>query len=391
MKISKIQIRKLNISKVWTPVICRVYTDTGLYGDGEAGMAYGMGATGAYGMLINYAREIIGMDALAHEIIWEKLFRSTFWGKSAGAPGYSALSALDMALWDIKGKHYGVPVYELLGGKRSDKLRCYASQLQYGWGPKAEALGTKEEYAEAAKKAVAEGYTGVKVDFFTFDRDKRPFEKQELMGLLPAYYTSVFEERLSAVREAVGDEVEIIVECHANTDANTALQLAPICRKYKVWFLEEPCLPNAKATGKVAKEAGLPIAHGERLFTRWEYIPFFESSAVSIIQPDIGNCGGLTEAKKICDMALAYDVGVQAHLCASPLSTAAALHLECTLPHFVIHEHHRNSLYPHNRNLCTLDLQPEKGYFSIPEWPGWGCEYTAETMARADSLEEIIF
>ena len=122
MKIEKILIKKINISPVWTPVICRIYTDTGLYGDGEAGMAYGMGATGAYGMVIDYARQIIGMDAMEHEIIWEKLYRSTFWGKAGGTAIYSGLSALDMALWDIKGKQFQVPVYTLLGGKRRETL-----------------------------------------------------------------------------------------------------------------------------------------------------------------------------------------------------------------------------------------------------------------------------
>ena len=390
MKIEKILVKKINISPVWTPVICRIYTDTGLYGDGEAGMAYGMGATGAYGMVIDYARQIIGMDAMEHEIIWEKLYRSTFWGKAGGAAIYSGLSALDMALWDIKGKQFQVPVYTLLGGKRRDRLRCYASQLQYGWGENYEALGPAEEYAKCAGKAVEEGYDAVKVDLFTFDRDRRALKKEELMGLLSPYYTKLFEERLSAIRETVGDSVDIIIENHANTDANSAVQIGKISEKYGVFLFEEPCVPNVKMTKYIGEKLDIPIAQGERLFTRWQYAPFFEANALQVIQPDIGTCGGMTEAKKICDMALIYDVGVQAHLCASPLSTAAALHLESAIPNFVIHEHHRNSLYPHNRKLCTVDIQPKNGYLSVGEAPGWGCEFTEETLARKDSLTEII-
>lgn len=385
MKISKIVIKKLNISAVWTPVICRVYTDEGIYGDGEAGMAFGVGASGAYGTMKDFGKLIIGMDPMCNEEIWDKLYRETFWAQAGGAAVWGAVSAIDMALWDIKGKKLGVPLHVLLGGKRWDNLRCYASQLQFGWSDTFKALGPTEEYVEVSKKVVDEGYDVLKIDFFTFDRDGRKFKKSEMTGILTAYYMDLLEERISAVRECIGKGVDIIMENHSNLDINSAVQVAKMAEKYNIFFYEEPSTPNPKTNKVISDRIGIPIAHGERIFTRWEYAPYFENSSVQVIQPDIGTCGGLTEAKKICDMAYTYDVAVQAHVCASPLSTAVALHLECVIPNFIIHEHHRNCLYPHNQILCTKDYQPVKGKIKVPEEPGIGCEFTEDTMNMSNS------
>jgi L-alanine-DL-glutamate epimerase-like enolase superfamily enzyme len=124
----------------------------------------------------------------------------------------------------------------------------------------------------------------------------------------------------------------------------------------------------------VAERVNVSISQGERVFSRWGYAPYFVNGSAQLIQPDIGNCGGITEAKKICDMAYVYDVGVQAHVCASPLSTAAALQLEAAIPNFTIHEHHVYNRYDYNKQLCIYDYQPVNGYFEIPDLPGLGNE-----------------
>lgn len=380
MKITKVDVMLINPkaedNKPWTPVGIRIYTDVGIYGDGEAAMAYGSISRGAYGAVIDFSEKIIGKDPLDTEVIWEDLYKSTFWAQNGGPVTFGAISAIDVALWDIKAKYFGVPLYKLLGGKQRDKLRCYASQLQFGWGPVRVGLTTAQEYADIAKKAVAEGYSAVKVDFFTFDRDGSRFNHEQMTRLLPAYYVNLVEERVAAVREAIGSDVDLIMENHSNIDAQGAVQLAKIVEKYNIFMFEEPCTPSPDVNKFVHDHITIPVSQGERIYTRWQYKQYFQDGSVQMIQPDIGNCGGITETKKVCDMAHAYDVGVQIHVCSSPILTAAALHLESVLPNFTIHEHHVYNLHNYNKQLCIHDYQPEHGYFSIPEIPGIGNEWS---------------
>ena len=378
MKIEKVDILVLDsgdLSLRWQPIVCRVYTDNGLYGDGEAGMAYNCGANGAYGMLKDMAQRIIGMDPLDNEVIWHKLYHTTFWGQNGGPVVFSALGAIDVALWDIKGKYFNVPVYKLLGGKKRDDLRCYASQLQYGWSDHREAMATAEDYANVSRKAVEQGYDAIKIDFFTFDKNGKNFDKTiHGCSMVEPYYRNMVEERLSAVREAVGPDVDIIMENHAYIEANAAIQLGKIAEPYNIFFFEEPCTPTPKTAKLVHDSLRIPIAHGERIYTRFQYAPYFEDGSVQVIQPDMGNTGGFTETKKICDMADTYGISVQTHVCASPISTAAALHLEAVIPNFIIHEHHVWNLHEYNKRFGKYDLQPENGRIKVPDAPGIGNE-----------------
>ena len=139
MKITKVDVMMLHTKRKggvtgWRPVVCRIFTDEGIYGDGEAALAYGTAAPAAMGMIQDLAKLIIGMDPLDNEVIWNKMYKRTFWAQNGGPIIFSGMSAIDIALWDIKGKFFGLPVYKLLGGKMRDNLRCYASQLQFGWG-----------------------------------------------------------------------------------------------------------------------------------------------------------------------------------------------------------------------------------------------------------------
>ena len=154
-------------------------------------------------------------------------------------------------------------------------------------------------------------------------------------------------------------------------------------------FLEEPCTPlNAAVMRKIADSTSIPLASGERNYTRWGFLPFFENYSLSVIQPDIGNCGGITEGKKICDMAYVYDVSVQTHCCSSPLVSAASLHLEAAIPNFMIHEHHITNTTPKNIETCKYNYQPKNGYFEIPELPGIGQELSDDAIKRA-TIETI--
>ena len=378
MKITKVDVILVDVKpedgNKRSPILCRVYTDEGIFGDGEAAMSYGTGSTGAFGTVSDFAKKIIGMDPLKTELIWETLYKETFWGQNGGPVIFSAISALDVALWDIKGKYFKAPVYQLIGGKVRDKLRCYASQLQFGWSDKKEAAVTTEDYVRNAKLAVAEGYDAIKIDFFMFGEDGKRFNHELTTRLLPPKYVNLVISRLAAVREAVGPDIDIIMENHSSIDAQAAVQLGRLAEKYNIFCFEEPCTPNPKMNKFVSERLNMPIAQGERIYTRWGYAPYFEDGSIQMIQPDIGNCGGITETKKVCDLAHIYDVGVQIHVCSSPLLTAASLHLESVIPNFTIHEHHVYNRYDYNKKLCKYDYQPSGGYYTCPDLPGIGNE-----------------
>ena len=387
MKITKVDVLQVQTQLKnghWRPTVCRIYTDEGIYGDGEAALAYGEAQDSAFGIVQNFARLIIGMNPLEHEIIWDKLYRSTFWGQNGGPVIFAGISAIDIALWDIRGKYYNAPVHELLGGKRRPKLRTYASQLQFGWGPDIIPQRTPEDYAREAKRAVDDGYDCIKIDFFTFRPEGGSYTDTDRLGLLNKEYLDMYEARLKAVRQAIGPKVDIIIENHSFTDAQSSSQIGRMAKKYDIFYFEEPTTPTPQLSKYVHEETGLPVANGERIYTRWQYADYFKENAIQVIQPDIGTCGGITEVKKVCDMAYTYDVGVQVHACGSPISTAAALQVEAVIPNFVIHEHHTYALSPYNKEICIYDYQPVNGYFDVPDLPGIGQELSDEALETAE-------
>ena len=385
MKITKVEVMEFicRDKPFFRPIGCRVYTDEGLYGDGEAALSYGVGASAAFGMVKDLARLIIGMDPLDTEVIWHKLYRTTFWGQAGGPVVFAGISALDVALWDIKGKYFRQPVWRLLGGKHRSELRCYASQIQQGFGPTHEIKRSPEEYAEVTRHVISEGYDALKIDFMVFDEEGRFYTYEDRKALLTPRVMGLFEARLAAVREAAGEDVDIIIENHSNLDALSAIQVAHMASKYRILYFEEPNTPSPKTSKYIAENIDIPLANGERVFSRWQYMPFFENMCMQIAQPDIGTCGGFSEAKKICDIANVYDVAIQAHACGTPISSTVALHLEAAIPNFIIHEHHLCFLHDYNRELCTMDYQPVRGRMAIPELPGIGNEWTEYAMKNA--------
>lgn len=365
--------------KRFNPVLIRVNTDEGISGIGEAGVAYGAGAKAAVGMLRDLSPRIIGKDPMQVEAIWENLFRATFWGMSGGPIFYSGMSAIDIALWDIRGKALNAPIYQLLGGKTNDNLRTYASQLQFGWSKQRQMLTTAEQYAEAARVAVADGYDAIKVDPLQINREGGPeldwVINQNYFGLLLADQVRMGEERIAAMREAIGPDVDIIVEIHSLLGSNAAIQFAKAIEKYNIFLYEEPVMPvNSDNFAKVAQNVRIPVATGERSYTRWGYRPLLEKQSVAVIQPDLCNVGGITEGKKVCDYANLYDTTVQVHVCGGPVSTAASLQMESVIPNFIIHEHHTYAIKDSIRELCVNDFQPEGGKYKVPDLPGLGQE-----------------
>lgn len=374
----------------WRPVVVKINTDEGICGYGEVGMAYGVGASAGYGMAKDLAKLTIGMDPMQNEAIWDKMQKKTFWGQGGGTVVSAGMSAIDIALWDIKGKALNVPVYQLLGGKCRDSVRTYASQLQFGWG-KAKAksiLVEPKQYADAALQALADGYDSIKVDVNEMDEFGN-VKKRNLCGPQTQKVLRVGYDRLKAMREAVGPDVDIIVEAHALTDTTSAIQFGQMIEELGVFFYEEPVMPlNPKQMKKVADNVNIPIAAGERVYTRWGFRPFFEDGSLSVIQPDLGTCGGITECKKICDMAHVYDMTCQVHVCGGPIMTAASLHLEAAIPNFAIHELHRYALLEANTSTCKYDYLPKNGMYEIPNLPGIGQELTEECI-KASIVETV--
>lgn len=363
-----------------------VHTDAGIDGYGEAGVSYGVGADAAFGMCRDMAEVIMGMDPMDNEAIWDKMHRKSFWGMGGGTIVFAGISAIDIAVWDIKGKALGVPVYKLLGGKTNSRLRAYASQLQFDWSPIAKTMLSPEDYKAATRKAIAEGYDCVKVDPLLWDREGH-FQYWNTRGILSNEQIRTAVERIAAVREAGGDELDIIIELHAYTDTNSSIQLAKALEGFRIFYYEEPTQPlNPALFNKIAEKTSIPLASGERIFSRWGFRPFFEDRSLSIIQPDVCNTGGITETKKIIDMAHVYDIGVQLHICGGPISTAAALQLEAVMPNFVIHEHHQGALIEGNIATCKYNYQPVNGYFEIPELPGIGQELSEEAIRNAEKV-----
>ena len=388
MKITQVEVFHVHQRKNsgQRPVLVRVDTDQGIYGVGEAGMAYGVGGSAAAGMIKDLAKLILGLDPFDTEFIWEKFLKKTFWGQGGGTVVFSGISALDMALWDIKAKTLGLPLYKLLGGKCRSDLRVYASQIQFGWGPVRGGKGEKEEYAEEALKAVDDGYDAVKVDVLALNR-RGTTENVHLEGPLPNSVIQLGAERVKAIRDAVGPDVDIIVENHAHTDMVSAIQFAKAIEGYNIFFYEEINTPlNPKLLQKAKEKISIPIASGERIYTRWGYLPFFADRSIDVIQPDIGSCGGISEFKKIADLAHVYEVTVQAHVAGTGVAEAAALHAEISIPNFCIHEHHQKTLLPEYAELCVHNYQPVHGRYTVPELPGIGQDFTEKVYENSDRI-----
>ncbi len=386
MKITSVEIYDAQATwrRGWNPVIVRINTDNGLCGVGEAGPAVGGGHSAYAGMIKDLARmHLIGADPLQIEKLWETMLRRTWLAQGTSLVTFAGICAIDMALWDIKGKACGQPVWQLLGGKTRNRIRAYASQIHFNWPPDhSRPAVTPEQLAGAAQRAVADGFDAVKVDPITYDEQGRR-DAWDMTGRIGSARLRLIVRRLEAVRQAVGDEVDIILETHANPGTTSAIQIGRAAEGLNCMYFEESVsAASVEAMAQVARSVRIPIAAGEHLATRWGFRPYFERQVLSVAQPDLAVAGGITEGKKIADLAHAYDVQVQCHCCGSPVVLAASLHLEAVIPNFIIHEYVGSSGAPPNRALAAPDLKIEGGAFSVPEGPGLGLLLDDKEIAK---------
>lgn len=385
MKISRVVVYDSGLDRskiaIGSVVVVKVETDEGVYGIGELALAYGNGWQAGMYMIKELAEHfLIGQDPSRIEKIWDTIYRGTFWGQGNGGPVlYGAMSAIDIALWDIKGKCLGVPIHELMGGRFFDKVRVYGN----GWY---KGMKTPAEYGEAAARAVAQsGVTALKFDPIMLTLEGKlcyPSRELERDRMLLAV------ARVGAVREAVGSGVDILVEIHGNLGTNSAIQLGRRLEEFEPMFYEEPVdSSNAEAMKKVSENVRIPLAAGERLYTRYQFREFIENQSLSIIQPDIGIAGGLTEGKKIVSYADTYHIHFQPHNCGGPVSTAAALALDVSSPNFIIQEcfpyftDDRYSMVDEDYEHKIVD-----GCIHAPTRPGLGLLLNEQYMLRCASL-----
>lgn len=350
-------------------ILVKVLTDEGVHGWGEATLE-GKEHTviAAVGEL---ARYLVGRDPSRIEQHWHEMYRGAFW---VGGPVLnSAISGVEHALWDIKGKVLGAPVYELLGGKCRDRIRAYAN----GWfrqGMSAEATAAR------ALEVVAMGYTAIKWD---------PFAQAGLFIDTATADAAVANVR--AVREAVGPNVDLCIEVHGRLSPANAIRIGKRLEEFNPFFYEEPIPPeNIDALALVARAVNIPIATGERLFTKWGFKELFERQAAAVVQPDICHAGGILELKKIAAMAEVHYVGFAPHNPNGPICTAASIQVDACIPNSLIQEFVISD-EPLRSQLQQEPIRIIDGYFEIPNRPGLGVEINEEYLDRDDLVPRDMY
>lgn len=340
----------------------RVHTDEGITGLGESG-TWGFLEASA-GAVETFARYLVGRDPLEIEHHWQYLYRNAHF---RGAAIMGALSAIDIALWDIAGKHHGVPVHRLLGGPTRERARVYA----HVFGE------TTEELVEGCRTARERGFTAVgHLNPLTDEPRSEPYFETHAAKVGGA------ADRVRQFREAVGDEVDLCVEIHRRLDPEEAVALGRAIEEYRPMFLEDPTRPdNFDAMAAIARKVDVPIATGERIHTVHEFEMLLERDAVDYVRPDVCMVGGLTHAKKVAALAEAHYAKVVPHNPLSPVSTAACLQLAASIPNFAIQE------YPYTqddgepgRELVADPLEREGGYLLVPDEPGIGVELDEDAL-----------
>jgi galactonate dehydratase len=348
MKITRLET--ILVQPRW--LFLKMHTDAGLVGYGEP-VVEGRART-VLTALQELEEYLIGQDPRRIEHHWQSIYRHAFY--RGGPVLTSALSGVEQAMWDLLGKSLGAPVYQLLGGACRDRIRMYA----HCGGE------TPELAARAAAAAVERGFTALKTG----------------IGACPARtlespaFVEACAERFAAMREAVGPEVDIAIDFHGQVSPALAIRLAWALEPYHPMFIEEPCLPeNPDVMVTVARSTSIPIATGERLFTKWGFRQVLEKQAAAVVQPDLCHAGGILECKKIAAMAECYYAAVAPHNPLGPISLAACLQLDACIPNFLVQE--QVSL---GEGYLKEPFRLEDGFLPLPTGPGLGIELDEEAL-----------
>ncbi|MDX3929828.1 MAG: mandelate racemase/muconate lactonizing enzyme family protein [Shinella sp.] len=367
MKISNVTIYRVEGGGL-RPVLVEIETGEGISGFGEAGVAYGYGAPAVAGMLEDMAPHLAGRDPSRIREIWQDLYDHSFWAKGGGAITFAAISAIELALWDIKGKALGVPVHALLGGAMRPDVKVYAN----GWNHEHDDVAN---WARAASRPLKDGYTALKCYPFAHELADGTFRHVSARMVDDGRFRRA-TDRVKALRAEVGPEVEIMLDLSGGVCDDQLARFLDVCRDLEIAWIEEPVDPfNLAGLSRTAQRTAIPIAVGERVYGRAGFRNVLDTGAVSIVMPDVANCGGLLEAVQIAGMAETYNARVSPHNCASSLCSAASLVLCASIPNAMNLE-----VYPYFSDQNTyvqvlenpLEQTIRKGRATIGDMAGLG-------------------
>lgn len=363
MKIAKIETFK--VPPRW--LFLKITTDDGLYGWGEP-VVEGRAAT-VEACVHELSEYLIGKDPMRIEDIWNVLYRAGFY--RGGPIGMSAIAGIDQALWDIKGKFYNAPVYDLMGGACRDKTKVYS---WIGGDRPADIL-------EQAKNAHANGFQAIKMN------------ATEELQIIDSYSKiDGVIERVATIREAMGVDFGIGIDFHGRVHKPMAKVLAKELEQYRPMFIEEPVLAeNNEALKEVARHSNIPIATGERMYSRWDFKKVLQEGYVDIIQPDLSHAGGITECKKIISMAEAYDVAVAPHCPLGPIALASCLQVDTSSYNVFIQEQSLGIHYNEGNDILDYLVdasvfQYKDGYVDNLTKPGLGIEINEEFVREMQKV-----
>ncbi len=354
MKVTGLQQYKVAVSGNEI-LFVKVETDEGIYGIGEATLRKKLPAVVEAVRILE--RQLVGTDVFEMEKMFFKYFYHDRWRN--GVIMNTALSAIETAIMDIIGKKLGIPVYNLMGGKIRDKILLYVN----GW----QALDGRPAW-ENARRMKEEGYKAMKWN---------PIPEHDVCSsdyhLTSRKAIDQAIQEVAKVREAVGDDVELFIECHGRLDYDESLRFSQSIESYRPGFIEEPMQPdNIIGFRRLAGKINIPLAAGERLFTRWGHVKLYQEGILSIAQPDFTHCGGLREAKKMSDMAETFYHKVAPHNSSGPVATVASAQVDMTLPNFYMQEFVYQKNMEANEQYFDKALNIQDGYLIIDETPGLG-------------------
>ena len=346
-------------------LLVKIHCEDGTVGIGEGGVHGWQRPTRT--MIETMEPCLLGKDPHLIEHHYQWLYRSSHF---MGSVVQGALSAIDIALWDIKGKRLGVPVYDLMGGRTRDRVRCY---MHVG-APEDD--DTAEGLAADAVKAAGEGFTALRFS---------PFPQDYYLHRSYSEWADEAVRRVGAVREAVGPGVDLCVEIHRQMAPAESIWLGRRLEQFSPYFYEDPMLPDSPAImGDVARNCAIPIATGERFTTIFEYQQLLEAKAASYVRPDLCLCGGLSGCKKVAAMAEAHHVKVIPHNPLSPVSTAACVQLDACIPNFALQEYTGES-EPPKSDLLLNPLELAGGYLTVPDGPGLGITLNEAALTQPEN------
>jgi galactonate dehydratase len=369
LKITEVRTAEVRVHGYQVHV--RVYTDQGIFGQGEATDS----AQGAVPLIRSFARFLVGQDPLNVEAAFERIRTSGVFAGAQSGQYVTALTGLEIALWDLAGKALGLPVYQLFGGKVRDRVRVYCDS---GLQP---TIPGDERTKQKIRQIQELGFTAAKIDIddgsdpARFDRVNWTANNQEIEHMVA---------KVAFVRESYPKNFDIAVDMHARYDTVTGLRVAKELEPFKLMWLEEPVpAENIDAMREVCASTSTPICCGENVFLRWGFREIFEKHAADIIEPDFQKCGGLLEGRKIADMAHTYYVPVAPHAVTSPIGMMATAQVGAAIPNFLAQEWHWIDSLDLWRNWVKEGEIIQKGYITLPDRPGLGVEMNDEAARKA--------